>query len=68
MPEIKGLGRILNSGVNRSSPATPPARPAGPPKDSGHQEDQTRSAAGFTNFARFDPAKIAKSHYDVPNG
>ncbi len=70
MPEIKGLGRILKQWRDRSSPSTPPARPAGPPKDSTQviKKIERVSAAGFTNFAHFDPAKIAKSHYNVPNG
>ena len=70
MPEIKGLGRILKQWREPILAWHTTGAASGPTEGSTQVIKKIKrvSAAGFTNFARFDPAKIARSHYDVPNG
>lgn len=67
VPEIKGLGRILNSGVTPILAWHTTGAASGPTEGSTQVIKKIKrvSAAGFTNFADYDPAKIETSHYHV---
>ena len=70
MPEIKGLGRILKQWRDAILAWHTTGAASGPTEGSTQVIKKIKrvSAAGFTNFADYDPAKIETSHYHVASG